>query len=76
MAKRGRLQWNPFQSASDINREWIELTFSNIETSAHSAIHQMVQSSRDIYEGYHSPLGIGFIIDGNIVKLLLGMHLN
>ena len=61
----GRLQWNPFQSASDINREWIELTFSNIETSAHSAIHQMVQSSRDIYEGYHSPLGIGFIIDGN-----------
>ena len=63
----GRLQWNPFQSAKEINGEWIDATFASTTTTknARAVILTMVGQSREIYEGYQSPLGLGFMIAGN-----------
>ena len=62
----GRLAWDTSLSALNINTEWVDLVFPNVaSTSSKAKITQMLMVSRDIYEGYQSPLGIGFMIDGN-----------
>lgn len=60
-----RLSWDPRQSAEAINAEWARMTFPHkpndgvVET-----VGKILRKSRDVYEGYTSPLGIGFIVFG------------
>ena len=63
----GRLAWDPSQSAESINEEWTRMTFpgsvANVETVTKAVVH-ILNRSREVYEGYTSPLGIGFIVFG------------
>ncbi|MDR6553904.1 alpha-glucuronidase [Paenibacillus qinlingensis] len=58
----GRIAWNPDLTAKELIREWIRITF---ETDEHGSqtIEAMLLQSRDIYENYTAPLGIGFMVN-------------
>ena len=68
----GRLSWSGGrQTSKEINTEWAQLTFP--PTARHAATNHskvietvvnILQRSREVYEGYTSPLGIGFIVFG------------
>lgn len=60
----GRLAWNPDFSALDIAKEWVKMTFSCDEKSEEIII-SMLLKSRDVYEKYTSPLGIGWMVNPN-----------
>ena len=86
----GRLSWDPTQSAESINREWAAMTFPLVvplvvppapeSPPAPSAVDtvdtvtDILQRSRGIYEGYTSPLGIGFIVFGGYDRLSLSVY--
>ena len=57
----GRLTWNPELSSEEIAREWIGLTFGHEKKIADLLIPFMLES-RELYEGYTAPLGIGWMI--------------
>merc|ERR1712100_69865 len=60
----GRLSWDPSQSAESINTEWAQMTFPGHREKTVETVGGILRKSRDIYEGYTSPLGIGFIVFG------------
>ncbi|OOM80054.1 alpha-glucuronidase family glycosyl hydrolase [Clostridium sp. BL-8] len=60
----GRLTWNPDFSALDITKEWIKLTFA-CDEKCEEIIISMLLKSREIYEKYTSPLGIGWMVNPN-----------
>ncbi|CDZ23206.1 Alpha-glucuronidase [[Clostridium] cellulosi] len=58
----GRLSWDPALSCEDIASEWATLTFgSNVATV--EKITNMLLRSREIYEDYTCPLGIGWFVN-------------
>ena len=73
----GRLAWSGGSlTAEEINTEWAQLTFPATAAVAHlgngatssarvvETVVDILQRSRAIYEGYTSPLGLGFIVFG------------
>jgi len=73
----GRLAWDPTQAAEDINREWAQMTFPSMpstspersptappDTKVVNTVVKILSRTREVYEGYTSPLGIGFIVFG------------
>jgi alpha-glucuronidase len=58
----GRLAWNPDLSAREIAEEWVRLIFGHDEQVVDTII-SMLMSSRDIYEKYTVPLGIGWMVN-------------
>jgi alpha-glucuronidase len=58
----GRLAWNPALSSKDIAEEWAMLTFGS-DSAAVEKITDMLMRSRDIYEKYTCPLGIGWFVN-------------
>jgi alpha-glucuronidase len=60
----GRLAWSARMTSKQINTEWAELTFPASTPAVVHTVVDILQRSRDIYEGYTSPLGIGFIVFG------------
>lgn len=58
----GRLAWNPSLSVSDIVDEWVKLTFGNNEKVKDSIKHILL-ASRQVFENYTVPLGIGFMVE-------------
>ena len=61
----GRLSWDPSQTSEEVNREWSKLSFPAKEglkpaesTLVVDTITDILQKSREIYEGYNAPLGI------------------
>lgn len=58
----GRLAWNPDLSAQEIAQEWVKLTFGHDEQVVDTIV-SMLMSSRDIYEKYTAPLGIGWMVN-------------
>jgi alpha-glucuronidase len=64
----GRLAWDPSVPSSDINTEWTQMTFPTAVNVAQSPVENVVVNildhSREIYEGYTSPLAIGFMVFG------------
>lgn len=61
----GRLSWSGgLLTSEQINTEWTELTFPGSKSNVVSTVVDILQRSREIYEGYTSPLGIGFIVFG------------
>jgi alpha-glucuronidase len=59
-----RLTWNTELSADGIAEEWVKMTFSN-DKKVVNTIREMLLSSREIYENYTSPLGIGWMVNPN-----------
>jgi alpha-glucuronidase len=65
----GRLAWNPNLSASDIAREWTELTFGHHDDPlVVETVTAMLLDSWRVYERYTGPLGAGTLTD------ILGSH--
>ena len=60
----GRLAWNPELSSKDIAEEWVKLTFGR-DTKIVNNIVKMLLESREAYEKYTSPLGIGWMVNPN-----------
>lgn len=60
----GRLIWNPDLSAEEIASEWVRATFGNDATVVEN-ISAMLLDSREIYENYTTPLGIGWMVNPN-----------
>lgn len=63
----GALAWAPERSAAAINAEWTERTFPGCSDQVHSTVRSILSRSRAAYEGFTSPLGIGFIVFGGYV---------
>lgn len=60
----GRLSYNTELSSEEIAREWIKMTFS-LEIVDEDLLTDMLLRSREIYEKYTSPLGIGWMVTPN-----------
>lgn len=66
----GRLAWDPGQDATEIHREWTAMTFSSPKTSAAdrskviSTVVSILEDAWTTFEGYTSPLGIGWTCAG------------
>ena len=57
----GRLAWSVSLSAEEIAEEWIRLSLSN-DAAVVEAVQKILLSSRETYEKYTSPLGIGWMV--------------
>lgn len=58
----GRMSWCADCTAEQIAAEWIALTFGENEPLL-QGLTQMMMRSREIYENYTAPLGIGFMVN-------------
>ena len=61
----GRLAFNNALSAKEIAEEWIRMTLSN-EDEVVEKILSFLLTSRDVYERYTSPLGIGWMVTPHV----------
>ena len=60
----GRLSYNTSLSAEDIAIEWIKMTFG-LDEKVVSNLLDILMESRQTYEKYTSPLGIGWMVQPN-----------
>ena len=60
----GRLAFTTSLSAKEIAEEWIKLAVTK-EERAVAALTEMALCSREVYEKYTSPLGIGWMVNPN-----------
>jgi len=60
----GRLGWDPELTAEEILREYIVLSLGG-HPKIISTLLPMMLSSRDVYEQYTAPLGIGWMVNPN-----------
>ena len=60
----GRLAFTTSLSAKEIAEEWIKLTITKDEAAV-AALTDMALCSREVYEKYTSPLGIGWMVNPN-----------
>ncbi|MBW9152975.1 alpha-glucuronidase family glycosyl hydrolase [Clostridium estertheticum] len=60
----GRLIWNTFLSSDEIAREWVKLTFG-AEKEVEQIIVDILLESREVYEKYTCPLGVGWMVNPN-----------
>lgn len=58
----GRLAWNPKADAGEIAEEWIALQICREKEPA-ELIKGILLESREVYEKYTAPLGIGFMVN-------------
>jgi len=58
----GELAWNPDKEISKIVDEWIRLTFGSDKTVLEN-VSFMLLNSREIYEKYTTPLGLGWMVN-------------
>jgi alpha-glucuronidase len=57
----GRIAWNPELSSEEIAEEWAKLTFG-CDSEVVEKVVSILMESRDAYEKYTSPLGIGWMV--------------
>ncbi|MCB2307056.1 alpha-glucuronidase [Clostridium estertheticum] len=60
----GRLIWNTLLSSDEIAREWVKLTFG-AEKEVEQIIVDILLESREVYEKYTCPLGVGWMVNPN-----------
>lgn len=58
----GRMAWDPDLTAEAVLREWIGLTFGTAPELVNPLLAMMLQS-RDTFEKYNAPLGIGWMVN-------------
>lgn len=56
----GRMAWNPALTAAQVTQEWIHLTFG--ANPKLKPLLDMMLKSRDVFEKYNAPLGIGWMV--------------
>ena len=61
----GRLAYNTELSSEEIAREWVALTF-DMDKASEDKLTDMPLKSREIYEKYTSPLGIGWMVTPHV----------
>ena len=61
----GRLAYNTELSSEEIAREWVALTF-DMDKESEDKLTDMLLKSREIYEKYTSPLGIGWMVTPHV----------
>jgi alpha-glucuronidase len=59
----GRLAWDYSLDSNDILKEWIDLTFTDLEGPEKEVIFSILSTSNETYEYYTSPLGIGWMVN-------------
>jgi alpha-glucuronidase len=59
----GRMAWDSLQTARKITLEWVSQTFGSDAVSA--PLTEMLLESRNVYEKYTAPLGIGWMVNIN-----------
>jgi alpha-glucuronidase len=57
----GRVAWDPELSSEEIADEWVKLTYGT-DPEVVEKILSILMESRDVYEKYSSPLGIGWMV--------------
>jgi alpha-glucuronidase len=57
----GRLSWDPGLAPAEIATEWARLTFAADEKVVGTVV-RMLMGSREAYESYTSPLGLGWMV--------------
>lgn len=57
----GRLAWNPELTSEEIAEEWTKLTFG-LSKEVNDIVNSILLSSREVYENYTVPLGIGWMV--------------
>ncbi|MCL2203172.1 MAG: alpha-glucuronidase [Defluviitaleaceae bacterium] len=60
----GRMAWNPAQTAEQLTRDWVALTFGT-DPAVKEPISAMLLESRWVYEKYNAPLGLGWMVNIN-----------
>ena len=60
----GRLAFSTSLTAQEIASEWVGMTYSNDETVKQTIV-RLLMGSRETYEKYTSPLGIGWMVTPN-----------
>ena len=60
----GRLAFSTSLTAEEIASEWVGMTYSNDETVKQTIV-RLLMGSRETYEKYTSPLGIGWMVTPN-----------
>src|SRR5699024_2472688 len=60
----GRLSYKTSLSAKDIAKEWIQMTYGLNEKILTNLL-AILMNSRESYEKYTSPLGIGWMVQAN-----------
>jgi len=60
----GRMAWDPALTAAKVTREWVALTFGTNPQLLNPLVN-MILSSREVYEKYNAPLGIGWMVNIN-----------
>lgn len=58
----GRLAWDSRLDATEILDEWIAQTFFDVDDEAREVIRSILLTSRETYENYTAPLGVGFMV--------------
>ena len=58
----GRLGWDPTLQPEQIDREWASMTFNSAKAIVDTVV-DILGRSWLVFEGYTSPMGIGFIVD-------------
>lgn len=58
----GRLAWNPERQAEEIAKEWTALQISR-NREVIDGVTKILMESREVYEKYTAPLGIGFMVN-------------
>ncbi len=58
----GKLAWDPDEDVKKIVEEWIKLTFGDDKLVVRN-ISQMLLSSREVYESYTTPFGLGWMVN-------------
>ena len=61
----GRLAFDMDLSSEEIAREWVKLTFT-LDKEFEDKLVDMLLNSREIYERYTSPLGIGWMVNPGV----------
>ncbi len=57
----GRMAWDPALTARQVMKEWAVQTFGN-NPAVCAPIAEMMLASRNVYEKYNAPLGIGWMV--------------
>jgi alpha-glucuronidase len=57
----GRIAWNPELSSEEIAEEWVKLTYG-CDQEVVDIVVSILMESRETYEKYTSPLGIGWMV--------------
>eukprot|EP01045_Picozoa_sp_COSAG04_P000082 COSAG04_NODE_2_length_56781_cov_25.092252_6_plen_347_part_00 len=66
----GRLGWDPALTSAEINAEWAAMTFPPLSeadavlSTVVATVTSILERSWEVFEGYTSPLGIGFLEAG------------